>query len=223
MPLFDYLPIGRQLRDEEEKRKRLAQGPSIAAKLMDRGDLEPDEINAIVKIYGETGEFSIPTSRDVRAEGPATQSGELPMMQEPVRLGKKPKKYFAPGDGGKYTQVELPEGAGTDFDAEFVNSPDTNGYDIYVNKQTGDEIRREPNGQRGNRTVRVGSTSGSGSGGGRDPIQERAALDVLRIGAKMRAEGLEVPPEFAGRELKANSYLGLPNETVELEPARAAG
>jgi len=211
----DKVSGDKELRDLEEqaKRQRLLMAVSMMEKLAERG-LNPDEINNTVNSFVANGTLAIPSTRQVRAEGPATEQGYLPMIQEPVRLGKQPKKYFAPGDGGKYTQVELPEGAGTDFDAEFVKSPDANGYDIYVNAQTGEEIRREPNGQRGNRTVRVGA-----SGAGRSDPELATKRQVHSRYLAAQAKG-EIPDDLQAEMKSAAPGLGIKMEKVTVPPSK---
>lgn len=216
--------------DEEAKRKREME---YAAQLQSRAQRErevpgivneligiglgAEEINPTVRDYVENGSFKLPTRRIAQTEGPPTEEGYLPSIQEPIRYGKKPKRFFYQDEAGQYSEVPIPEGAGRDYEPEFLKSGQgpEDGYTIYVDQQ-GQEVRREPNGRRYNTVVKIG---GGASPALKDP--RRAVYDKYFSVASDPKKASSLPQEMMQTALDYAHDYGLDTHEVDVETPRA--
>jgi hypothetical protein len=67
------------------------------------------------------------------------------------------------------------------------------GQDIYVDASNGHEIRREPNGSKSNRIIKVGAAGGGGAGGPKETPAQKAAMAYMKGHFKAIQDGTADP------------------------------
>jgi hypothetical protein len=207
---------------------REEKAPDLFEKLLRMG-LTPEEANQTVSTYSRTGDFNPPAYRerppdpnDAGTEdnfGPTrTRVRPLPSVEQlPYNTGKKRQQLytFDKSKGSYGVPVDVPD----NVDAVTVNqyeSDPKNGQDIFVDAGTGKELRREPNGTKANKVIKVGSTQDEAA----DEESVKAAREThkryLAKLAQKDAEGNPVPiPEDLAAEMEsAAPLLGMTMEDV---------
>jgi hypothetical protein len=135
---------------------REGDAPDIFTKLLGMG-LEAPEAKQVAKQYVLTGDFDPPTRRST-VPGPQLQDPTVQPIK--YKTGKRKQLYTFDKSKGVYgPPVDVSEDVDSVDVREFESDP-KNGFNIYVDKNTGAEIRRERNGTRADKVIKIGESSG---------------------------------------------------------------
>jgi len=206
----------------EARDRRKKESVELASKLFDMGIQDPSTINRTVEQYIRTGEFKIPTVQEERvttSEGVGAQVGptyhsilpDTEVTVKPTTLGKRVGVF----DENTMSGMEVPElqGIGQLTTIPKERAGKTGGFTVFVDKSTGEEIRREPRNDGRMVYQTIGSAAGSGSGP-RDP-RETAWLDAIKQyhsaarSVDSRGNPKPITPEIEDAAIAASDNLGL--------------
>lgn len=221
---FEF-PWEKKRRIDEELKGRKSKSMDIAKELYSLGIDDPQAINQATEHFLKTGEMRLPTTYQTRTQtspGSVRQEGrttisELPDTEvevSPVRLGKRVGMWDEETGEGR----ELPELQGI---SELLKFPakkpqdSAQGYNIFVDASTGEEVRREKNNNGRDSITKVGSGGGSGT---KESPQEKAARDTLKAYDSALRSGKTPTFDLESRASQAAKFLKLPTEKVINKP-----
>jgi hypothetical protein len=200
-------------------RQRQQQADQMAQELMTRG-LSPDAINSVVNTYVRTGQLKIPNQQSVPLPMNLTESDQTERStMKPVSFTPKKKQLYSFDKGtGTFSKGPV-ETDNLDPSVQTFDStpPDLNGQDIYVNGEDSTEIRREPNGEKHNRIIRVMPHHES-AGGSKDP-EDIIAMDTMKKYQGALLRGDSIPDDFMDSVRSAADRLNLSMAEVQKDPS----
>ncbi len=196
--------------DQQKKQKREEDSQKLFQNLLDQG-YQTDVAQEAAQNLLKTGEVNIPQYQTnklppsnlfpegIPARGPAIKQDRTAVYTLDQSTGEMKEHPLAPDV--KKAQIE----------PIYSNA----GQDIYVNAQTGAEIKREPNGTKSNKIIKVGSAGGGGGAGKERPDITLAKKELMDIQKDIDA-GIPVDPDRMAAAKSAASIV--PNVDVGQEP-----
>ena len=195
---------------EDERRRREEQVAKLTNKLMDDGIYNPDEINQIANRFLRKGEMVLPSQRTV----PLSPVADIPerSTRQPINLRKRKALYSMDEATGKFTEEPISDDV-SDITIKGYDSSPKAGENIYI--KGGQVVKREPNGTRTNKTIKLDVPAPRTSGTTESP-DLALAKDTVKKYQDALKKGDEITPEFVDSAKSAFEALNIPFTEKEL-------